>query len=194
MSLSMRETKTAPYSILKSILLCLALSTPGCINPDRPLSVNRKLADINNDQIEAEVVWPNAEMWSLNLVIGTPFIGHRKELVVSSNGTEKEVTKEDSEIPIQAFKATVTILDEKGLEEGSFNVSPNDSTYCNWLYADNMLEGLILRWGDNPVMKSRIPGKKGTVLMEFQERPTEFDSLWLHYLQRPSQKKLEEGD
>jgi len=141
---------------------------------EKPLPNEQKLADISNDHVVTDIIWPNAEEDSYQLVVGI----------------QKFLHTDDQACP--DFSATVTITDTDGSTVEEFDLSPENSQRCNWLEHDHGLDGYILTWKQRSVLQSCTAGEKYKLELTFEKRPKEFQSLWLSYLQSEEQKNNSE--
>ena len=128
--------------------------------------VERKLARITADRVEAVVTWPTAEAFGFNLVAGLPM----DPLALSTIPR-----------PCPEFQADVTILTAQADVVERFSLATADATRCNWLYHHG-LDAFALTWHQrNSVLQSCEPGETYTIRLDFTSRPTEFTWLWLSY-------------
>ena len=168
---------------MKRILIALAvvagvigLLLAGCaylgnqIMVEKPLPHEQKLSDITNDVVAADIVWPNAEPWSYQLVVG---------LQTNRFGYDR---------PCPTFAGVVTLTGPNGSPVEQFPVSSTNATQCNWLSHDHGLDGFIVTWKQTNVLRSFTAGTQYKIGLNFEKRPEEFTSLWLCYLQSQKQK------
>ena len=134
-----------------------------------PWPVERKLADITADRVEAAVTWPNTEARFVFLVVGLP----QDPLALS------RIPR-----PCPEFRAQVTILTAQGEVVQTFDLAPADTEQCNWLTHEHGLDAFILTSRqEKDVLQSCRPGETYTIRLDFTTRPIEFTSLWLSYLE-----------
>jgi hypothetical protein len=142
----------------------------------KPFPHEMKLCDITNDIVVAKVVWPNAEPWAYQLVIGLP---------------TNKLTGTFSGRACPDFTGTVTITDPGSAIVDKFLVSATNAQQCNWLDYHHGLDAFILTWSQTNALRSCDAGTQYTLQLECDKRPSEFKSLWLSYLQSGNQKKEE---
>lgn len=141
---------------------------------EKPLPVQQKLADITGDKTEAVVRLPNAEPWSFQLVVGLP----------SNNSTNLLNPR-----PCPKFQGQITVTNMSGDLVGQFHVNSSNAQQCNWLIHQHNLDGFILNWSEaDNMLKSCKMGETYTIRLDFTERPKEFLSFWLSYIQSQNQK------
>jgi hypothetical protein len=169
--------------MMKRILIALAvvvgvvgLLLAGCayfsnhIMVVMPLPREQKLSEITSDAVAADIVWPNAEPGSYQLVVGL------------------QTNRFAYDRPCPTFAGVVTVTGSNGSPVEQFPVSSTNVTQCNWLSHKHGLDGFILTWKQTNVLRSSTAGTQYKIGLNFEKRPEEFTSFWLCYLQSQKQK------
>ena len=141
---------------------------------EKPLPIDQKLSNITNNLVVAKVVWPNAEPWSYQLVVGLP---------------ANQLTYSITNRPCPSFTGIVTVTGPDNIQLEQFYVSSTNVAQCNWLIRHQNLDGFILTWFLTNALHSCTPGTQYNIKLEFDKRAEEFESLWLSYLQSQKQKQ-----
>jgi hypothetical protein len=142
-----------------------------CLMTGKPVPTEQKLCTISNDFVVAKIIWPEAEQWSYNLVVGSDTNNFQPEHLCP------------------AFTGHVVVTDSDNTLIEEFNISSTNAQQCNWLINHYNLDGFILNWQQTNVLHSCTPGMQYTINLKFNNRPDNFKSLWLTYLQSQKQKE-----
>ena len=167
---------TSVIGIIAGLLLVGCACLGNRIMFGKPLPMNQKLSDITNNIVIAEVVWPHAESWSYQLVVGVP-----------TNQFTYSITNR----PCPDFTGNVTVTGPNSILIEKFSISSPKVSGCNWLTRQHNLDGFILTFNLTNVLRSCTAGTQYKIKLDFDERPEEFRSLWLSYLQSQKQKEQE---
>jgi hypothetical protein len=143
---------------------CALINLEDEIMQTKPIPMRQKLADIADNQVTASVIWPNAEPWSYQLVIGLP------------QGT---ISDPSSNRRCPDFAAIVSIIGPNDIVVQRFSITSDDTMECNWLDAQHDLDGVIVTWKRTDLFRSCKPGKRYTVRLDFERRSKELNSFWI---------------
>ena len=167
---------TAVVVVVVGCLLAGCVYIGNQIMAGKPLPQEHKLADFTNDSATATVLWPNAEPWSFNLLVGVPIASR---------------TNWTWEMPSPAFTGSVRVTSAEHTLIEEFSVKSENSQNCNWL-TEHSLCGFILTWQQTNCLKTATqPGQTYHITVTIPNRPAEIRSLWMSYLQSAEQRERE---
>jgi len=157
---------------------CRHLDLESKIMDTKPLPTDVFLGEITNNTLHVTLTWPNAEPWSYHILAAMP--------MASTNGARHRTYLK--------FEGTVTVKDQTGEFIERLSISPETVQGCNWLTHSHNLDAIILTWKITNRFDKCVQGLTYDMVVSFSERPQEYESLWLHFLQSAEQSREEKSE
>jgi len=174
--------KFIPIALLTIALSAFAFSA-GCrylekrIMDTKPLPTNLFLGELSSDTMNTSMRWPNAEPWSFHILAALP--------VTSTYSASRSIPE---------FKGSISVTEATGANVEELVVSTDTAQTCNWLPGHSGVNAVILTWNITNRFERCVQGQTYNIEVTFWERPAEFESLWLSFLQSAEHKRAEESE